>query len=110
MGIRLMNFQDDIDKCLASIALEGALAVTDDGKNQYQAERRSCYQKAGVIPGFGGGQKGPNFPIESPSLKLTNTDYENIRALVTQIWNHSENIDIDELRLWLKERGFRTYP
>lgn len=44
------------------------------------------------------------------SLEMANELCEYLELLVTQIWNNSEGLDADEPKLWLKERGFRSYP
>jgi len=109
MGVRLMNFQDDLDKCLASIAFESMSMSSDAQKSKYQADRKNCFLRNGGLGGGGGGGS-PLIPDpQSPNINLSKADYENIRSLVIQLNSSNGSVDGFELKQWMKEKGFRNY-
>lgn len=107
MGVRLMAFQDDLEKCLAKVEASGLLAKTSDDKSKYQSARKQCFHKYGLSRGNGLHDVVP--ATDEDRISLSKEDYENIRYLVTELWSSQGQVDGDELRDWLKAKGFRQY-
>lgn len=94
MGVRLIEFQDNLDRCF--VRIEDTLAEfpnlsPDDIKNK----RSSCYQE------------NSNPLDQGKRLVLTDADYANIRHLVSKLLSlNRDSWDSKEWELWLMNNHF----
>lgn len=102
MGVRLLEFTNVLDQCVASISI---LRINTENLEPYKEARKVCYAKnrraaeLGDNLGFG------------KNINLDTTDYEEtIRPMTSLLMEKAENFDVQELEDWMVIRKFRIYP
>lgn len=100
MGVAFMRFQNDLDKCLAEIAI---MNVSPEAREHYGESRDACHkryaQAASSLAGFG-----------RKPIKPTPEMIASIRELTIMLWTRSAILSPVELSTWIKVNDFRSYP
>lgn len=93
MGVRLMEYQSDLDRCFAGAAQQLLKGGT---REAWKEKRNHCY-------------KSQNPLATGREINLTKVDYENVRTLTSKIFYEIDRLDKDELQNWLEKNHFRSY-
>lgn len=100
MGVRLLQFTNLLDQCLANI---GAVKLNPESLDKYKELRRECFKKyrnaADVGDSIGLGK----------DIKLEDYDYETIRDITSTLMTKIDTLDPQELEDYMAARKFRTY-
>ena len=110
MGMRLMSYASDYDKCLdeAAIHLANEAGLGDvKNKQAYDVAKDICLKNA-EIAGLGVGGDGSG--LNDDRIDLHDSDYDNVRELTVRLKESQGHEDCDSLKLWLKVRKLRVYP
>ena len=98
MGVRLLAFTSDFDRCLANAAKH---ILFDDGvEDHYGEARKQCVkaERGRIQPG--------GYSELLGQIRLTESDYAHIRTLTDDLSKSTPKIpDADELDLWLVRAG-----
>jgi hypothetical protein len=94
MGVRLMEYQNDLDHCLAKAAIN---LTYSGGLSDYNYARQVCMHDAGPAP------------LDPHEIRLDDEDHSNIRDLTMILIDKIDTIQAVELEAWLKSRRFRDY-
>lgn len=100
MGVRLIEFQNSLDQCLADIAI---MKLDPANQGAYQANRVACFKK-----NRHSAEIGDTIGIRKP-IRLIDDDYETIRILGRRLLEDIGTLDADELESWMVIRNFRKY-
>lgn len=86
MGVRMMQYQDDYDQCLA----EAAISLVKKNKDEYAERRRKCAIKRLEHAGVGSG-------LVYRKRKLSNEDYDAVRNVTISLLNHLDSLSSEEV-------------
>jgi len=100
MGVRLLEFAGDLDKCLAKAAID---LIESTPKRDYSTKRSQCYKDAQANLGS---QLDNLF---GKKFELTEIDYSNIRYLTNFLLSDSDSLDSGELEAWLATHRFMIF-
>lgn len=94
VGVRLLEFADALDICLAEAKI---LNLREETSEEYRIARRKCFNS---YPRLGSSQ---------PKLEIPEREYSSIRALVVELFENQGKVDPEEVKDWLSSNGFKTY-
>ncbi|MBC7372078.1 MAG: hypothetical protein H7326_10960 [Bdellovibrionaceae bacterium] len=101
MGVRLLEFANELDRCLASVEYFKLDPATAES---YPEKRRECFKKNKLASDLGQAAMGLG-----RTIKLEDFDYFSIRTLTAQLMEEVDSINAEELEDWMSIRNFRKY-
>lgn len=100
MGVRLLEFTNLLDRCLANIS---PLRLDAAHLDKYKEARKTCFKvnrnAADLGDSIGLGK----------NIVLEEYDYDTIRELTSTLLSKVDNFDAQELEDWMAIRKFRSY-
>ncbi|WP_413290200.1 hypothetical protein [Bdellovibrio sp. HCB337] len=100
MGVRLLEFTNLLDQCLAGIS---SMRLSNGDITKYKEARRACFKKyrnaSDVGDSIGLGK----------DIRLEDYDYETIRDITSTLMTKVDSFDAQELEDYMAARGFRVY-
>jgi hypothetical protein len=93
IGIRLMQYQDKMDQCIAKAA---KLALNEETAAEYKKQKQKCRRSYPRLPGF-----------EQKKFRLNQNDYDIVRKIVSLL--DRANPDIEEAVSIIESHGIRNY-
>lgn len=101
MGIRLLEFQNSLDICLANIS---SLSLTSETQQAYEDARRKCYHDNRLAADVG-----DNLGFDK-TINLKASDYDEIiRPMTNLLMNEVDTFNVQELEDEMAIRKFRIY-
>ena len=101
MGVRLLEFANELDRCLAAIEYMKLETITAEA---YPEKRRECFKKNKLAADLGQAAIGLG-----RTIKLEDHDYFTIRTLTAKLMEEVDSINAEELEDWMSIRNFRKY-
>ena len=93
MGVRLMQYQDKMDQCIAKAA---RLALNEETATEYKKQKQKCRRSYPRLPGY-----------EQKKFRLNQNDYDIVRKIVSLL--DQVNPDIEEAISIIESHGIRNY-
>ncbi|MFN8846498.1 MAG: hypothetical protein ACK5V3_01855 [Bdellovibrionales bacterium] len=93
MGIRLMQYQDKMDQCIARMSI---YALNPETMKNYKEKKFKCRRSFPRVPGF-----------EKQSFNLNKNDYDTVRKIVVLL--DKVEPDVEEVLSIIESHGIRKY-
>ncbi len=96
MGVRLLDFQDKLDQCLARSMVVG-LENTAESQKALKEARRLCFAN------------NSNLLDQGREMRLGDDEHADIRDLTDKLLNNADTLEATEILGWIKAKNFRHW-